>query len=55
MILQSVNFKEINIYEKVSSKTSKKEIEEDDDEEETKEQDLFKLIDTMYDKEGKDE
>ena len=55
MILPSVNFKEINIDEKVSSKTSKKEIEEDDDEEETKEQDLFKLIDTMYDKEGKDE
>ena len=56
MILPNIDFKEIDVDKKVSTKSSKKIVEEDDDEdEETKEQDLFKLIDTMYDKEGKGE
>ena len=55
MILPNVDFKEIDIDKEVSVKKTKKEVEDDDEDEETKEQDLFKLIDTMYDKEGKDE
>lgn len=57
MILPNVDFKEIDIdkeKEKVSNKkSSKKEIVkqesyDDDDDDDTKEQDLFNLIDTMY-------
>lgn len=57
MILPNVNFKEIDV-DKETKKTSKKQIkkkesvksplEEDDDDDDTKEQDLFNLIDTMY-------
>lgn len=54
MILPDVDFKEIDIDKEVSIKTTKKIPEEEDDDEETKEQDLFKLIDTMYDEEGKE-
>ena len=49
MILPSVSFKEIN----VDSKTRKEETDDDDDEE-TKEQDLFNLIDSMYEKDGEE-
>lgn len=57
MILPNVNFKEIDV-DKESSKTGKKTgnnalkrsdlSDEDDDDDDTKEQDLFNLIDTMY-------
>ena len=53
MILPNVNFKEIDVDRETSKskkKTNKKvEIsEDDDDDDDTKEQDLFNLIDTMY-------
>ena len=63
MILPSVNFKEIDVDKE--SKSSKKEkhkkeepaveeqpSEDEDDDDETKEQDLFNLIDTMYQENG---
>lgn len=52
MILPNVNFKEIDVdKEKERSKRQKKaapQTEDDDDDDDTKEQDLFNLIDTMY-------
>jgi len=54
MILPNVNFKEIDVDEKIKSSkkvNNKKEVkvsDEDDDDDDTKEQDLFNLIDTMY-------
>lgn len=55
MILPNVNFKEIDV-DKETSKNKKRnnasskkvELSEDDDDDDTKEQDLFNLIDTMY-------
>lgn len=54
MILPNVNFKEIDV-DKETFKSSKKDVkkkemsrEDDDDDDDTKEQDLFNLIDTMY-------
>ena len=56
MILPNVNFKEIDVDSETKSVNTKKAISSDDDEddEDTKEQDLFNLIDTMYQK-GEDE
>lgn len=58
MILPNVNFKEIDVdVEKEKTSLSKKSIkeEDDDDDDDTKEQDLFNLIDTMYqNKEGEE-
>lgn len=57
MILPSVNFKEIDVDKetvKSKKKITPKKIEVDDDDDDTKEQDLFNLIDTMYQKEGDD-
>ncbi len=60
MILPNINFKEIDV--DVETKKSKKKAEvkkverknedDDDDDDDTKEQDLFNLIDTMYQTEG---
>ena len=50
MILPSINFKEINVDEKVDKKEDTS--DEEDDDEETKEQDLFNLIETVYPKDG---
>ena len=61
MILPNISFKEIDVDKEASSKkknSSKKVVKklvEDDDDDDTKEQDLFNLIDTMYQKEGNDE
>lgn len=68
MILPNINFKEIDIDSErkkeveskskkiVSMRESKKQIENDeDDDEDTKEQDLFNLIDTMYQGEEKND
>lgn len=60
MILPNVNFKEIDV-DKEKDKLGKKnkEIEkdlpDDDDDDDTKEQDLFNLIDTMYQNKGDEE
>ena len=63
MILPNVNFKEIDV-DKERTKNPKKELDnqdekskviDDDDDDDTKEQDLFNLIDSMYQKEGQDE
>ena len=57
MILPNVNFKEIDVdVEKEKTSLSRKNIkEDDDDDDDTKEQDLFNLIDTMYqNKEGEE-
>ncbi len=59
MILPNINFKEIDV-DKETKKTKKKDIvkeiepkvEDDDEDDDTKEQDLFNLIDTMYQSEG---
>lgn len=54
MILPNVNFKEIDVDKKIKSSkkvNNKKEVkvsDDDDDDDDTKEQDLFNLIDTMY-------
>ena len=53
MILPSVNFKEIDVDEKVE-KEEEKTSDDDDDDEETKEQDLFNLIETVYPKDGEE-
>ena len=65
MILPNVNFKEIDVdkeREKISKTKDKQSVNEqssaddfDEDDDDTKEQDLFNLIDSMYQKEGKDE
>lgn len=59
MILPNINFKEIDVdKERLGKKenyTKKDVINDDDDDEETKEQDLFNLIDSMYQGKGKDE
>lgn len=63
MLLPNVNFKEIDVDVEKGKKNSsvKEEIPlekydaEDDDDDDTKEQDLFNLIDSMYQKEGNDE
>ncbi len=62
MILPNVNFKEIDVdkertkklYEKVTNDEDKQNDSEDDDDD-TKEQDLFNLIDSMYQKEGQED
>lgn len=62
MILPNVNFKEIDVdkertkklYEKVTNDEDKQNGSEDDDDD-TKEQDLFNLIDSMYQKEGQED
>lgn len=63
MILPNVNFKEIDV-DKERTKDLKKELDnqeeqskviDDDDDDDTKEQDLFNLIDSMYQKEGQEE
>lgn len=62
MILPNVNFKEIDVdkertkklYEKVTEDEDKQNGSEDDDDD-TKEQDLFNLIDSMYQKEGQED
>ncbi len=59
MILPNINFKEIDV-DRETKKAKKKDIvkeiesnvEDDDDDDDTKEQDLFNLIDTMYQAEG---
>lgn len=58
MILPNVNFKEIDV-DKETKKSRKKNVvdkvdnkDEEDDDDDTKEQDLFNLIDTMYQEEG---
>ncbi len=64
MILPNINFKEIDVdkeREKVAKAQKKQPVDEQrtpddlDDDEDTKEQDLFNLIDSMYQKEGKGE
>lgn len=62
MLLPNINFKEIDVdVEKDKKVSSKKEIplkkyeEDDEEDDDTKEQDLFNLIDSMYQKEGNDE
>ena len=65
MILPNINFKEIDVdkeREKTIKSKDKKNVDEkklsndlDDDDDDTKEQDLFNLIDSMYQKEGKEE
>ena len=62
MLLPNVNFKEIDIDIEKNKKTinQKEEIpvekyDDEDDEDDTKEQDLFNLIDSMYQKEGNEE
>lgn len=63
MLLPNVNFKEIDVDIEKGKKASsikeeiplKKYDNEDDDDDDTKEQDLFNLIDSMYQKEGNDE
>lgn len=59
MILPNVNFKEIDIDLERKKEKEKKKIElstdDDDDDDATKEQDLFNLIDTMYQEEGKED
>lgn len=63
MILPNINFKEIDVdKERLKNNSKKKETEEkiekqidDDDDDDTKEQDLFNLIDSMYQKEGKED
>ena len=63
MILPNVNFKEIDVdkesksikkekVKKEESSKKKKQEDDDDDDDETKEQDLFNLIDTMYQENG---
>ncbi|MBQ9013021.1 MAG: hypothetical protein IJ094_05580 [Bacilli bacterium] len=64
MILPNINFKEIDVDKKISKKKNtidtKKtnvkavSVDDEDDDDDTKEQDLFNLIDTMYQKEGDD-
>lgn len=62
MILPNVNFKEIDV-DQERTRNLKKDLDEkketkvieDDDDDDTKEQDLFNLIDSMYQKEGQDE
>ena len=64
MILPNINFKEIDV-DKERKKLNdikdskqdiiKKENLDDDDDDDTKEQDLFNLIDSMYQKEGSEE
>lgn len=53
MLLPNVNFKEIDVdKERTKNMTEEsKKVIDDDDEEDTKEQDLFNLIDSMYQKE----
>lgn len=63
MILPNVNFKEIDVdKEREKLKDTKKDIirednfdDDSDDDDDTKEQDLFNLIDSMYQKEGSEE
>ena len=62
MILPNVNFKEIDVdqertrnLKKDLDKKEETKVIEDDDDDDTKEQDLFNLIDSMYQKEGQDE
>ena len=58
MILPNVSFKEIDVDKETNKKSKKKEekvkktASDDDDDDDTKEQDLFNLIDTMYNEEG---
>lgn len=65
-IVPNINFKEIDVdlertkdYSRVKNKLEKEEVKEsfddEDDDEDTKEQDLFNLIDSMYQKEGNEE
>lgn len=64
MILPNVNFKEIDV-DKEKQKASKKQVkksvkekiavEDEDDDDDTKEQDLFNLIDTMYQNKEEDD
>lgn len=64
-IVPNINFKEIDVdfertkdYSRVKNKLEKEEIKndfDDDDDDDTKEQDLFNLIDSMYQKEGNEE
>ncbi len=57
MILPNVNFKEIDVDKERAKDSKEKEISNvvEDDDDDTKEQDLFNLIDSMYQKEGKEE
>lgn len=64
MILPNINFKEIDVdKERLKNNSGKKSVKEniekqlddDDDDDDTKEQDLFNLIDSMYQKEGKED
>ncbi len=60
MILPNVNFKEIDVdkeRQKMPSKkgVTNKKLDDDDDDDDTKEQDLFNLIDTMYQGEEKED
>lgn len=63
MILPNINFKEIDVDKERLKNNSKKKVAEekiekvvdDDDDDDTKEQDLFNLIDSMYQKEGKED
>ena len=57
MILPNVSFKEIDVDKRVTKeeKKEKKVVDDDDDDDDTKEQDLFNLIDTMYQKQEDDD
>lgn len=56
MILPSVNFKEIDVDKERSKMSEKRNVAADeDDDDDTKEQDLFNLIDTMYQEEEKED
>ena len=67
MVLPNINFKEIDIEAEVKEESkaavdeapeeekAKSVPEDDEDDEDTKEQDLFNLIDSMYQKEGEEE
>ena len=58
MILPNINFKEIDVDKESGKKEEPAEIrseEQEDDDDDTKEQDLFNLIDTMYQEEGNEE
>jgi len=65
-IVPNINFKEIDVdfertkdYSRVKNKLEKEEVksnfDDEDDDDDTKEQDLFNLIDSMYQKEGNEE